>query len=253
MPTPFTHLEIGCRLLRDEQMPASLRARLRCEEAAFLLGSVAADGRIDLGGARQDTHFYRYDQPLTEQPWRTMLAAHPALWRPRDGAHRAFIAAYVAHLAVDECWTRHMLWPHFARKEWRGGETRQQRFRALHYLLSWMDERDWRRLADDCAERLRQAEPAQWLPFFPDDGLRNWRDRIARQLPPAGCSETLAVFGARIGQEPAAMRAYLNDHARMEAGIWVNIPRAALAEIETSLLNESRAALLAYWRESESA
>ena len=250
MPTPFTHLDIAQRLLQDEGVPAGLCAELRREESAFLLGSVAADGRIDIGSERQDTHFYRYERPLTERPWRAMLRTHPQLWQPRDGAHRAFIAAYVAHLAVDECWTTRMLRPHFAEKEWRAGETRQERFRVLHYLLSWMDERDWCWLDDACAARLRAAAPNGWLPFFPDEALRNWRNRIAQQLPPYGQSETLTVFGARIGQEPTAMRAFLDDAQRMQECLWLNVPRELLAEIEAQLHDEARSQLLAYWRES---
>ena len=67
MPTPFTHLEIAQRLLQDERIPMDIRGILTQEKPAFLLGSVAADGRVDLGSARQDTHFYRYDQPQTER------------------------------------------------------------------------------------------------------------------------------------------------------------------------------------------
>ena len=228
-----------------------LRAKLRREEGAFLLGSVAADGRVGMGSERQDTHFYRYDRPLTERPWRAMLRAHPQLWQPQDGAHRAFIAAYVAHLAVDECWTTRMLRPHFAEKEWQAGETRQERFRILHYLLSWMDERDWWRLGDACAVRLRAAVPEGWLPFFPDEALRKWHDRIVQQLPPQGESETLKVFGARIGQEPAAMRAFLDDGEQMCEHLWQNVPRVLLAEIEAQLEEEARSQLLAYWQGSE--
>lgn len=251
MPTPFTHLEIALRLLQDERVPLEIRRDLQREEPAFLLGSVAADGRVDTGGERHDTHFYRYDRVHRERAWRRMLREHPELWGPQDGAHRAFIAAYVAHLAVDECWTTRMLRPHFAEKEWGGDETRGERFRILHYLLSWMDERDWKRLDDACSARLLLAAPQRWLPFFPDEALRKWRDRIAQQLPPGGNSETLVVFGARIGQEPEAMRAFLDDEKRMRERLWVNVPKWLLSEIEEQLLEEAGRQLLEYWQEGD--
>ncbi len=250
MPTPFTHLEIAQRLLADGEIPPSIRHQLCDESGAFLLGSVAADGREKAVSERQDTHFYRYDQPLKGRAWRAMLCAHPSLWEPIDNSHRVFLAAYVAHLAVDECWTRSLLRPHFAEKEWRGGETRQERFRVLHYLLSWMDERDWPRLSGECAVRLREVIPQGWLPFFADESLRRWCDLILRQLPPLGKSDTLAIFGARIGQEPTTMRAILDDEATMHARLWKNIPPRLLAEVEAQCYREARSQMLAYWVEA---
>lgn len=251
MPTPFTHLEIAQRLLRDARVPGEVRKILTQEKPAFLLGSVAADGRVDLGSARQDTHFYRYDQPHTGRAWRTMMRQHPTLWSTHHIAHQVFLAAYVAHLAVDEGWTLRMLQPHFANKEWFRGESRRERFRILHYLLSWMDERDWARLEGCISERLLKAEPEEWLPFFTDDALRKWRDRIAQQLPPGGESETLVVFGARIGEDPEEMRACLDDERRMLEQLWVNIPKELLQEVEVHLMDEAISQLLAYWQERQ--
>ena len=251
MPTPFTHLQIAQQLLGDERLPAAVRVVLGQEEAAYLLGSVAADGRVDSGNQRQDTHFYRYDQPSAERAWRAMMRAHPQLLQPKNRAHRVFIAAYVAHLAVDDTWTTLMLRPHFAEKEWLAGETRRGRFRILHYLLSWMDERDWGRLDGEWTQQLRQAAPADWLPFFPDAALEQWRERIAQQLPPDGQSETLQVFGARIGVEAAAMRAFLNDGQKMAERLWRNIPIELLAEVEARLQEEAALQLIAYWQECE--
>lgn len=251
MPTPFTHLMVAQRLSRDQRVPREIRDTILREEPAFLLGSVAADGRVDLGSERQETHFYRYDRPQTERAWRSMLRQHPSLSEADSVSHRVFLAAYVAHLAADEEWTMRMLRPHFAEREWRGGESRNERFRRLHYLLSWMDERDWMRLDETCAARLSAAKPANWLPFFSDDSMRNWRDRIAQQLPPTGVSETLAVFGRRIGQAPELIRARLDDEGWMHQHLWRNIPQSLLGDIEESLQAEAVEQLLAYWHESE--
>ncbi len=251
MPTPFTHLVVAQRLLSDPRIPKEIRDVMRREEPAFLLGSVAADGRVDLGSERQETHFYRYDRPQTERAWRSMLRQHPTLSKTKQVHHLVFLAAYVAHLAVDEGWTKRMLRPHFAEKDWCGGESRDERFRRLHYLLSWMDERDWQRLDETCAARLLAAQPAHWLPFFSDESLRNWRDRIAQQLPPKGVSETLAVFGRRIGQAPELIRARLDDEGWMQEHLWQNIPQRLLGDIEQSLLADASEQLQVYWQECE--
>ena len=144
-----------------------------------------------------------------------------------------------------------MLQPHFAKKEWYGGESRRERFRILHYLLSWMDERDWGRLEGSISEQLLKAVPEEWLPFFSDGALSNWRDRIAQQLPTEGESETLVVFGARIGENPEEMRACLDDERWMQKQLWVNIPRELLQGVEVHLMDEAISQLLAYWQERQ--
>src|SRR5262245_50696408 len=117
MPTPFTHLEIGQRLLRDEDLSPDIRSALKDDSSAFLLGSIAADALSGGGGERSDTHFYFYDQPIARAPWRVMLEQFPALNPAANSTQRAFLAGYVAHLAVDELWTMEMLRPHIAFSE----------------------------------------------------------------------------------------------------------------------------------------
>ncbi|MBZ0288780.1 MAG: zinc dependent phospholipase C family protein, partial [Anaerolineae bacterium] len=131
MPTPFTHLETAQRLLRDPQVPAAARALLEAERSAFLLGQIAADARVNSGLLRTDTHFYHYDQPIIQHPWRVMLERHPALLQAETAAQRAFLAGYVAHLCVDEVWLMEMLKPHFGDRDWAPQPTR---FFILHIL-----------------------------------------------------------------------------------------------------------------------
>jgi hypothetical protein len=70
-------------------------------------------------------------------------------------------------------------------------------------------------------------------------------------LPPDGQSETLQIFGPRIGVEPAAMYAFLQDGQKMEARLWQNIPLSLLARVEEQLREEAARQLLAYWQECE--
>jgi len=179
MPTPFTHLYIASRLLHDERVSAAAQAILAAHQPCFLLGGIVADQRLE-GMERADTHFYHYTRPMPDNPWREMFRQHPTLMQPKSEAHHAFLMGYVAHLAADEYWSRHMLGPHFANGEW--GEDRFDRFFVLHLLLIWMDERDEDRLPQETADLLRQCFPNDWLPFLPDDGICDWRDFLADQL-----------------------------------------------------------------------
>ncbi len=242
MPTPFSHLAIAQRLLKD--LPPTTTEALVAQRPAYVLGSVAADARPDVPEPRKTTHFYAYDEPMLDHPWRTMLQQHPQLRSPSDPALRAFVAGYVAHLATDEVWTVNMLGPHFANSEW--GESRQSRFFVLHILLSHMDERDLANLEPWGAADIRHVQPNNWLPFLPDDVLIGWRDLIHEQIRPGGHSQTLEIFAERVDRPVSEFRDMLDDPAQMQRNLWNHIPRYTLAEIETAMYAHAKEALLAY-------
>ena len=249
MPTPFTHLRILQSLLVDERLPILYRKLLSRQRPAFQLGSIVADARVASGVGREVTHFYAYGSPISERPWRRMLRLYPALTTPIDEAHLAFLAGYVAHLAVDEAWTLKMVRPRFWECEWLGVD-RHDKFLALHLILTVMDERDESLLASWQAASLTESAPHEWLPFMSDEILRGWRDLVARQILPDGTSETLNIFGLRLQRDPAEIRSALDDPARMDHYLWRHIPPSLLAEVERQLYAYARDQLAVYFTES---
>lgn len=233
MPTPFSHLAVAQRLLDEPTLDPAHRVLLGRQRAAFLLGSVAADARVGAGTPRSATHFYHYVQHMNAMPpWRVMMEAHPVLWSPVDDAHEAFIAGYVAHLAMDEIWSRRMVAPYFVGGAW--GDQRL-RFVMLHVILIVLDERDERMLAGWQAEALGQAVPRNWLPFLPDAALIDWRDLIYQQIRPGGISLTLNIFGQRAGKTPQELRQLLDSEQAMYEQLWQYVPQAYLAEVEQAM------------------
>ncbi len=248
MPTPFTHLKIAQTLLEDDALAPLYRDLLGRRLPAFQLGSIVADARVSSGLGREVTHFFAYGQPITERPWRLMLRAHPGLQAPGDETSLAFLAGYVAHLAVDEAWALKMARRHFWGREWPGVE-RRDKFFALHLILTVMDERDERLLHAWQGESLCRARPAGWLPFLSDEILCGWRDLVARQLLPGGASQTLAIFGKRLRCEPSVIRAALDDPAQMEARLWRHVPKTLLREVERGCYAFARDQLAVYLSE----
>lgn len=248
MPTPFTHLEAAQHLLTDEKIPQPVLDALNGEKPAFLLGNIAADARTEAALSREHTHFYDYTAGITEHPWRVMMRQYPELDPPRTPARRAFLAGYVAHLAMDEIWTLDMLGPHFIQREWA---SRSVRFFMLHILLSYMDERDYQELLPWQQPTLIQAQPADWLPFMSDAILRDWRDFIGGQIPPAGISRTLEVMGGRINRPPDELRAVLDSPDTMARDLWAHITPPTLQAIESTMYSHARDQLCLYWAESE--
>ncbi len=247
MPTPFTHLEVAQRLLKDESIPQNIRALLNAERGAFLLGSIAADARVGSGAPRSITHFYDYRDGISEHPWRLMIQQNPELLHPHDDAHRAFIAGYVAHLTVDEIWSLEMVGPHFVQREW--GE-RETRFYMLHIILIHMDERDLTLLEAWQPESLIRAKPHNWLRFASDDDLRQWQTLIYDQIKPGGISRTLEIFGGRIGKKPAEIRAFLDDTFLMQSTLWDHITKDILNTVERHTYAHAREELIMYMQES---
>jgi hypothetical protein len=244
MPTPFTHLAISLRLLNDPLVPQTMRDFFTLHCPDFLLGGIIADARPE-SGKRADTHFYEYTKPMPDNPWREMFRQHPSLLKPQSEAQRAFLAAYVAHLASDEYWSRKLLHPHIVMGSW--GKDLHERFYMLHFLLIHMDERDEKSLPPHIPTRLRQSEPQAWLPFLGDNLICNWRDYISRQLETE--SETLSVFGERIATSPEKMRQLFDDKAFMQTKLWNHIDPTLLSETETMLYEFSRQQMLIYWEE----
>lgn len=249
MPTPFTHLQIAQQQLTNEHIPDSIRRDLMQHRPAFLLGSIAADGRVNSNIGREVTHFYQYEMSITEHPWIVMLETHPMLKTPHDADHHAFIAGYVAHLAADEYWSLNMMRPYFGEDRHWGDVSREMRFLALHLILIHADERDCALLQHWQAADLAAARPHNWLPFLSDETLATWRDFIADQLTEGGCgSQTLEVFGERLGMSARELATYSSNPAMMQEHLWQYIPKQILAELEPKLYAYSCEQLITYWQ-----
>lgn len=248
MPTPFTHLAVTARLLdASSPLPGDVRAALLAERGAFLLGNIAADARISSGLNREATHFYAYDRPMADHPWRVMLASFPSLWQPVTPAQRAFVAGYVAHLTLDEIWSLRIVRPYFGQGMWAAPP---ERFFLLNALLVRMDMRDYRLLEPWQRPALLAAEPGEWLPFMTGADLRGWRDFVGMQLPGEGVSLTLQVIGERVGLTPNALGSFIESAEQM-APLWANVPSDVLARAEQAMETQARLDLLAYWAETE--
>jgi len=247
MPTPFTHMEVAQRLLDDTTIPAEMRAFLHDQLPAYVLGSIAADARVGSGAKRHVTHFYDYTDPIPEPPWRVMVRANPHLMDPHDAAHRAFIAAYVAHLSVDEVWSLQMVRPHFAKREWAN---RQHRFFMLHIILTVMDERDRDRIMPWYADALCEATPHNWLDFITDEDLRKWQSIIFEQVKPGGKSQTLTIFSERTAVAADRFRHILDSTETLQQQLWQHISPAYLTQIEAAYYEHARGQMIAYLSET---
>ena len=78
----------------------------------FLLGSTAPDMRAITKRPREDYHFASLDFQRVGDGARALLEAHPHL-AGLDGRRAAFVAGYISHIVLDECWITGMFRPAF--------------------------------------------------------------------------------------------------------------------------------------------
>ncbi len=236
-------MALAQRLMADPVLPGSVGDLLRAAWGAFLLGSIAPDARISSGISRAETHFFEYSPVIDPPPAAVMLARHADLRRAaiQDPAKAAFVAGYVAHLAMDEVWCTDLLFPSFVQDEWAAQAARNV---ALHVLLGHLDERDREKLPAGDYFQLASATPRGWLPFMSDPVLTGWRDLIADQIAPGGASQTLDILGKRIGKAGPELASMVSS--QIGALVWSNVPRLRVDAVEEAMYVATRAAVTAY-------
>ena len=249
MPTPIMHLVLAEEILHSDDLPLAARRLLIRQRGPFLLGNTAPDVQTISGQPRKETHFCTVPRTTDRPTCEALFAAHPHLAHAESlpPAQAAFIAGYLAHLALDEVWLAAVYERHFL-GDW--GSRREQLF--LHNVLRiWMDARDQQRLNGSVSVALCKAMPQDWLPFVGDEHLRTLRDWLVGQLGPGGRVQTAEVFARRMDVPVAEMEAVLRSPRQMEERIFGRISRAELESFRDTGYARSIASInryLANWQ-----
>jgi hypothetical protein len=249
MPTPFTHLARAQQLLDEHSLPRPAEDLLRQHWAAFLLGSIAPDAHhmVDAFNVnRVTTHFFDYGPQVEPPAEAVLLGNYPELQFDQlgTGAHAAFVAGYLGHLAMDEVWAVEVV-HRFAIGRW---DDRRRRHFAFTTLIALMDQRDYALLPNDYHAILSGAEPNGWLPFLPDYALVAWRDRIVTQLVPTGIPETLPILARTIYSGYDDLVDMLNQPQRMQDELWAHFPQAEAEGKEAAAYAHMQRVIIDYLR-----
>lgn len=239
VPTPFYHLDLAERLLRQGGLDPSLRDRLLRSRPAFLFGNTAPDFVSLAGLPRETGHFFEVPIRQSQPAHRRLLERFPALNSPSllPDDQAAFLAGYLAHLWLDQAWIIAVFEPVFGPNVLR--TSFQRRLLDHNLLRAHMDRDARRRLPEGLAEDLASAAPDAWLPFSDDSALANWRDHLAEQLSPGGQSRTVDVFAHRHGISPAIFTQQLDSQPVMSRAVFRHLPQDALTELEGMWLDRS--------------
>ena len=97
------HLQLAVEAV--DRMGGPLRRVIDAHFGHFCVGAVAPDARERTGTGRAATHFFEFREPSTwGRATAELFSARPGLARPDavSDAQAAYVAGYLAHLAVDE-------------------------------------------------------------------------------------------------------------------------------------------------------
>ncbi|NDJ84640.1 MAG: hypothetical protein GYB66_02030 [Chloroflexi bacterium] len=246
MPTPFTHLAKAQRLIDDSRVSSEHKRFLRQFWGAFLLGNIAPDAHHEVETLkREDTHFFHYRPRVFPPPEQAILDQHPEITASVLGnsAQAAFVAGYLAHLAVDAAWCEEVLFPGFLLEDWADNATRHFLFVTL---LAFMDGRDYEILPPEHAVALADVSPQYWLPFLPDTALVRWRDTIVAQIRPGGTRQSLQIMGRTVSSGYHGLAAILDSTTRLDAELWSRYPPTQLAGAEETAYQRMCASVRVY-------
>ncbi|HJW89414.1 MAG TPA: zinc dependent phospholipase C family protein [Anaerolineales bacterium] len=253
MPTPFYHICVAESLLAHPALPSSVRRLLKGQLSAFLFGNTAPDVQVVSGQERQATHFFSVPiLPGSQPAWERFLGTYPSLGDPArlPASQTAFLAGYLCHLQADWLWILDIFFPVFGPTcEWG---TFPERLYLHNVLRSYLDFQVLSALPGNTADSLRSVRPADWLPFVEDQHLMEWRDYLAEQLAPGAAAKTVEVFAARQGLSPEEFYSLLNSESRMEAEVFIHLPRSRLQVYRRQLLEENLQLLRAYFQPGKS-
>ena len=248
MPTPIEHLAIAERTLASPALPEAIHIQLDRNEAvrgAFFFGNIAPDVQVVSGQPRDATHFFSLPPTNSYPAYIEMLKLHPLLAQPGKlpSAHAAFLAGYLSHLLLDECWVREVFYPVFGPQQTWGD--RRERFLLHNVLRAWLDRRDFPRLRDGIGGLLRRVKPGNWLSFAPDNDLSRWRDVVADQFIPGAGIRTVEIFAHRAHVPDDEFLALLEPDV-IDERIFRRIPLAELDRFRDRVVSLTRELIIRY-------
>jgi hypothetical protein len=219
------HLQVAERIRAHSQLNTRIAGLLDRTKPAFYLGNVAADFQTIADVPREATHFYKLPPARDTVAHERILQAYPQL---ADAAalapdQSAFIAAYRAHLLLDQLWYWDVLIPYFVDASHWDADHRQ-RFLVHNTLLTYLDKLDFETLPPEAGSTLAEAHPHRWLPFAGDGDLIRWRDMLVQQLQPGATIQTIAIYAERMRLQPAAFAAHLENRQWMEEQVFSKAP-----------------------------
>ena len=205
MPNLPVHIQLAVKAAA--QVGAS---DLQSNLGYFCLGSTSPDIRAITKRARSEYHFVELDFKTIGEGVSGMFSAYPDLMdaAEHDGATRAFVAGYIAHLLTDETYIVRMFRPYFGESGVFEDLTLAKVFdRALQLDL---DRQVWEDVRHTVAD-VDMVPGNVSVRFLPESDLTAWTDWVHRVVEGGFSWERLRFMASRIADGKDLSPAY--EHA----------------------------------------
>ena len=205
MPNLPVHIQLAVKAAA--QVGAS---DLQSNLGYFCLGSTSPDIRAITKRARSEYHFVELDFKTIGEGVSGMFSAYPDLMdaAEHDGATRAFVAGYIAHLLTDETYIVRMFRPYFGESGVFEDLTLAKVFdRALQLDL---DRQVWEDVRHTVAD-VDMVPGNVSVRFLPESDLTAWTDWVHRVVEGGFSWERLRFMVRRIADGKDLSPAY--EHA----------------------------------------
>lgn len=218
------HLNMAQKMIARSELSPQTAELIQANWGAFCLGQIAADYQQLCDTMRRTTHFYKTPpEPGDYAAFERMLEQNPQMtdWGRLSPAEAVFIAGYGSHLFYDLDWFHNIVIT-FVVGDW--GD-RKARFIDHNTLLAHEDQQSLPLIERGTGEAILAVQSAGWLPFDPDNNLKQWQELVGRQLLPGAEIETLNIFSGRMDISAAELAHRVSTPDWMQEHIFAHVPR----------------------------
>lgn len=246
MPNLFTHIELAYRAAQQVSDDA-----IRSNIGYYLLGSTSPDVRAITKYSRQHYHFAPLDFKNIGEGVENMLVEYPELSFANSVGERerAFLAGYISHLMLDECWIMEMYRPFFGNRSiFPDNVFGDVMDRAAQLEMDRLAARDM----DVLGSYLKDASGGISIGFIPNDVLSEWRTFMAHYIDQGFSWERLRFLALRIskGNDRAPANGiadvFLEDLIVGLNRLWDSVPYQELVDFRDKSVDVMVGALESY-------
>ena len=126
-------------------------------------------------------------------------------------------------------------------------EEMSERYLLHLALLTYLDNAAFQALPAAAYASLGTAATVYALPFADEEQLARWQAYLLQQMAPAGRSETIAIFAARLRMTPEEFAAKLHDPDWMDRELFARIPVSKIQKQLDAAVSRSLDLVSAYW------
>lgn len=254
MPPLCLHLAIAEEAAERLNHPV-----IQGEPGGYLIGATLPDVHLISSLSREETHFFKLENPFGESGVTSLFRAYPYLADKQrlEIRVKAIVAGYLSHLITDEIWIRDIYHPYFSAASPLAGNPMSNLLdRVLQYELDCQTRQDREKMAR-IQDKLCRWDPEVPLGFLQVSVLRQWQEFICLAASREPSWERFALFAHKFllpqhKVDPARLEEFLHSVPQVLEQLFQYIPLKQIQDFREKAVTGSIKAAKEYLDESDS-